>query len=60
LDEIRRVELEVVESEKSFAFWYYDGEHGFMNNQIMAYLPANAGLAWERTLTFLHQLRRST
>jgi carboxymethylenebutenolidase len=60
LDEIRRIESELVKAEKQFAFWYYDGEHGFMNNKIMAYSPTNEGLAWERTLAFLHRIGRST
>jgi carboxymethylenebutenolidase len=60
LDEIRRIESELVKAEKQFAFWYYDGEHGFMNHKIMAFSPANADLAWERTLAFLHRIRRTT
>jgi carboxymethylenebutenolidase len=60
LDEVRRIESELVKEQKRFAFWYYDGEHGFMNEKIMAYSPAKAGLAWERTLAFLNQIGRST
>lgn len=52
-------ESELVKAEKQVAFWYYGGEHGFMSNKILAYSPTNAGLAWERTLAFLHQIGRS-
>jgi carboxymethylenebutenolidase len=56
LDGVREMESEIRAGGRDVTFYVYpDAQHWFMENDRPEYRPADAELAWERTLAFLAQ-----